>query len=386
MSSDNNSCFCSSNDEAAAATDPRPMVSVVVPAYNEASILAKNVDTLCHYLQGLEAEYRWEVLIVNDGSTDDTGAVAEACANRLQQVYVLHHPYNFRLGQALRFAFSHCRGDYVVVLDIDLSYSPDHIEKMLRKICETKAKIVIASPYMKGGKVSNVPWLRKVLSVWANRYLCMTVTRDKFSDKITTVTGMVRAYDREFLSRLNLKAMDVDINAEIIYKAMILRARIVEIPAHLDWGEKKIEKSAKGGARRSSLRILRSIVQSLISGFMFRPFMFFVFPGLLCILISLYPLIWTLVNSIGNYRKISGLDLSFDYRMSDAIGMAFKESPHAFVVGGFALIVGIQLFNLGLMALQNKRYFEELFHISTQIYQCEREKSQSKPREKIINT
>ena len=52
-----------------------------------------------------------------------------------------------------------------------LSYSPDHIEKMLAKIRETRAKIVIASPYLKGGKVSNVPWLRKTLSKWANRFL-----------------------------------------------------------------------------------------------------------------------------------------------------------------------------------------------------------------------
>jgi hypothetical protein len=272
----------------------------------------------------------------------------------------------------------------VVVLDLDLSYSPDHIAVMLAKIRETKAKIVIASPYVKGGKVSNVPWIRKILSKWANRYLCMTVTRDKFSDKITTVTGMVRAYDCEFLSRLNLKAMDVDINAEIIYKAMILRARIVEVPAHLDWGTEKVEKSGKSSVRKSSLRIIRSIIQSLISGFMFRPFMFFVFPGLFFILISLYPLIWTLLNSIRHYQALAITNRAFDYRLSDAIGMAFKDSPHAFVVGGFALIVGIQLFNLGLMALQNKRYFEELFHFSTNIYKCSREKQEFGKSEKII--
>lgn len=364
--------------------DNKPIVSVVVPAYNEASILEENVGILCRYMQGLEDQYCWELIIVNDGSSDNTGEVAEKCAAQWENVYVLHHPYNFRLGQALRSAFGGCGGDYVVVLDLDLSYSPDHIAIMLRKIRETKAKIVIASPYMKAGKVSNVPWFRKILSKWANRYLCMTVTRDKFSDKITTVTGMVRAYDREFLSRLNLKAMDVDINAEIIYKAMILRARIVEIPAHLDWGTKQAIKSGKSSIRKSSLRIFRSIIQSLISGFIFRPFMFFVLPGLFLILLSLYPLIWTLFNSIRNYQALAFSNLTLDYRLSDAIGMAFKDSPHAFVVGGFALIVGIQLFNLGLMALQNKRYFEELFHLNTTIYNCSREKKKFGKTDKII--
>ena len=376
-------CQCDSS-ESRAVVDPRPIVSVVVPAYNESAILEKNVDILCRYMQGLENQYRWELLIVNDGSTDDTAAVADACTKTHENVYVLHHPYNFRLGQALRSAFSRCQGDYVVVLDLDLSYSPDHIALMLAKIREARAKIVIASPYMKGGKVSNVPWLRKILSKWANRYLCMTVTRDKFSDKITTVTGMVRTYDRKFISRLNLKAMDVDINAEIIYKAMILRARIVEVPAHLDWGTEKIEKSGQRNVRKSSLRIIRSIIQSLISGFMFRPFMFFVFPGLFFILSSLYPLIWTLLNSIRYYQSMAVNNSTLDFRLSDAIGMAFKESPHAFVVGGFALIVGIQLFNMGLMALQNKRYFEELFHISTNIYKCSSERQQLGESDKII--
>jgi hypothetical protein len=255
---------------------------------------------------------------------------------------------------------------------------------MLTKIRETKAKIVIASPYMKGGKVSNVPWFRKVLSVWANRYLCMTVTRDKFSDKITTVTGMVRAYDREFLSRLNLKAMDVDINAEIIYKAMILRARIVEVPAHLDWGQEKIEKSGKGSMRKSSLRILRSVVQSILSGFIFRPFMFFLLPGIGCILLSFYPLLWAAIHTHAFYLQSTVSSLTFGHRLSEAISMAFNQSPHSFVVGGFALIVGIQLVNLGFMALQNKRYFEELFHISSSIYRHTR-RDREQTTEKVIN-
>ena len=273
--------------EKAAFSDQKPMLSIVVPAYNEGQILAQNIDVLCRYMQKLEGRYHWEMIIVNDGSTDDTGAVAENSARSRENIYVLHHPYNFRLGQALRFAFSRCHGDFIVVIDIDLSYSPDHIERMVAKIIETKAKIVIASPYMEGGKVSNVPWLRKTLSKWANWYLCLTAKRDKFSDRITTMTGMVRTYDRRFLSRLNLKAMDVDINPEIIYKAMILRARIVEVPAHLNWSSKNLGDVGPGVTRKSSLRIIRSTIQSLLSGFLFRPFMFFIIPGAIFVLLSL---------------------------------------------------------------------------------------------------
>jgi hypothetical protein len=96
-------------------------------------------------------------------------------------------------------------------------------------------------------------------------------------------------------------------------------------------------------------------------------------------------LIWTLVNSVRNYQSLAFSNRAFDYKLSDAIGMAFRDSPHAFVVGGFALIVGIQLFNLGLMALQNKRYFEELFHFSTKIYTSHRGNSGGGDSQKIIN-
>ncbi|MBU1162486.1 MAG: glycosyltransferase family 2 protein, partial [Proteobacteria bacterium] len=279
-------------------------------------------------------------------------------------VYVLHHMYNFRLGQALRFAFKKCQGDYVVVMDLDLSYSPDHIGKMLNRIRETRAKIVIASPYMKGGKVSNVPWFRKTLSIWANRFLSLITTRDIFSDRLTTLTGMVRAYDKQFLSELVLKAMDVDIHSEIIYKAMILRARIVEIPAHLDWNFA----IGKDECRKSSMRILRSILMNLTSGFALRPFLFFMVPGIALLLISMYPLAWAAVHILSNYHKIIAASDSINFPVSEAIAAALFQSPQSFIVGSIGLIVAIQLICLGFLSFQNKRNFEELFYLNSKIH------------------
>lgn len=344
----------------------KPFVSIVVPAYNEERIIVKNLTVLCEYMKSLEQEYQWELIVVNDGSKDATGDLAEGFAKKRGNAYVLHHMYNFRLGQALRFAFKKTSGDYIVVMDLDLSYSPDHIGRMLETIRSKRAKIVIASPYMKEGKVSNVPWMRKMLSNWGNRFLCLMAPKNWFSDKLTTITGMVRTYDGPFLRKLNLKAMDVDINHEIIYKAKILRARILEIPAHLNWEFEKSHKSLSE-KRRSSFRIIRSIVQSLLSGFIFRPFMFFIFPGLVIFILSLYPLTYTFVHAINFYRGFSNLDLSFGHRLSGAIAEAFKLSPHSFIVGGMALMVSIQFISLGLLAIQKKRYFEELFHLGTSI-------------------
>ncbi|MFC2142076.1 glycosyltransferase family 2 protein [Acidobacteriota bacterium] len=340
----------------------KTMVSVVVPAYNEESILKDNLRELCRYLKALEDRHTWEIIVVNDGSTDKTGDIADAFALGAKNVKVLHHPYNFRLGQALRFAFSKCRGSYIVVMDADLSYSPSHIKKMLDKLYETHAKIVIASPYAKGGKVSNVPWVRKTMSYWANRFLSFLATKDYYSEKLTNITGMVRAYDSIFLKQLNTNAMDVDINPEIIYKAKILRARIVEVPAHLKWKKKQ------GKKRESNLRIARSIMQSVLSGFILRPFMFFVLPGLSLLALSLYPLFWTLYHTIDKYMKFADLGGSVDHRLSEAMAAAFRLSPHAFIVGGVALVVAIQLLSLGLLAYQKKRYFQELFHLGSMLH------------------
>ena len=349
----------------------KPLVSIVVPAFNEAAIIEQNLATLCEYMESLEDDYQWELIVVNDGSTDETGDLAEAFAKTRDNVNVFHHMYNFRLGQALRSAFNNCQGNYIVTIDLDLSYSPDHIGKMLAKIRETRAKVVIASPYMKEGKVSNVPWLRKTLSVWANRFLAF-FAKDRYSERLSTLTGMVRAYDADFLSSLNLKAMDMDINPEIIYKAMILRARIVEIPAHLNWSTENAKKTAIK-QRKSGIRILRNILSSVISGFIFRPFMFFILPGLLMLLISMYTLSWAVIHTINHLEKIPASVGFFEFRLGYAIAAAFKVSPQSFIIGGITIMLAIQLISLGILALQNKRYFEEIFHLGTTIYKNSQE-------------
>lgn len=148
-----------------------PLVTLALAAYDEVSLLEKNLQTLCDYMDSLKEKYEWELVLINDGSTDNTGAVAEIFAKSHKNVRVFHHSRNEGLGRALQNAFSHSRGDYIITLDVDLSYAPGHIGKLLSKIEETKAKVVIASPSLKEGKMSHVPMLRRVLSKWANRLL-----------------------------------------------------------------------------------------------------------------------------------------------------------------------------------------------------------------------
>ena len=328
----------------------RPLVSIIVPAFNEAAIIAENLGVICAYLETIEDRYRWELIVVNDGSTDETGMLINEFAGTRPNVFALHHSINFQLGQALRFAFNNAHGDYFVTFDADLSYSPDHIGRLLDEITDGTAKIVIASPYMTGGHTTKVPRMRKIMSRWANRILSATA-----KGKLTTITGMVRAYDAPFLKSLNLKTVDAEINPEIIYKAQILRAHIVEIPAHLDWTFRQ----TGGKRRKSAVRTSRSVASSTFSAFLFRPFMFFIVPGLIVLVLALYSLGWAAYH-VGSAWPDTG-------NFSDAVAVAYADRPHSFIVGGIGLIVAFQFLSLGFIAVQNKRYFEELFHLGTSV-------------------
>lgn len=345
-------------------SETRPLVSLVVPCYNEAQVLEKNMASLCDYMKTLEDRYRWELLIVDDGSRDGSADVAERFAAGRPGVRVLRHRTNFRLGQVLRFAFNNCRGEYVVTLDADLSYAPEHVERLLQAMIDNRAKIVLASPYMPGGSVANVPRLRLLISRVANRFLSFMA-----KGSLSTLTGMVRAYDRRFLRSLSLRAMDMSVNAEIIYKAMLLRALIVEIPGHLAWAPAK-----PGVRRRSGMRIVSNTMTYVLSGFMFRPFVFFTLPGLALLLFSLYPGGWAGVHILEHLAVYASAAAPLDVRLSAAVSGAFRQAPHTFILAGVGALLGIQFLSLGVLALQGKKQFEELYHLCSNVYRHQRDR------------
>jgi glycosyltransferase involved in cell wall biosynthesis len=346
-----------------APVDSRPMISLVTPAYNEAAIVQKNLATICRYMETLEKEYRWELIFVNDGSQDETGRLAEKFAETRPNMTVLNQPRNFGIGQAFKTAFQHCNGDYVVTLDLDLSYSPEHIGGMVARMRETGSKIIVASPYMKGGKISHVPWLRRMMSVWANRFLSTTA-----KGHLSTLTGMVRAYDREFLKSVNPKSLGMDVNPEMIHKAMLLSARIDEVPAHLDWALQNSE----GPRRQSSMKVFRHMMSVLLSGFLFRPVIFFILPGLLLLVFATYVNVWMFIHFLEDYGKLTQYTWFFD-RASYAVAAAYAEFPHTFIVGGLSSMLAIQLISLGILSLQSKSYFEEIFYLGSAMFKRVRE-------------
>lgn len=334
----------------------KPIVSIILPAFNEEAIIEKNISILHNYLNTLSHLYTWEVLVVNDGSSDKTGEIADKLVQEYDTLKVFHHITNRNLGTAHRTGFNNSKGDYVIVLDLDLSYAPAHIERLLNEAIIQDAEMVIASPYMKGGKNTAVPRLRLLLSKTVN-----FIMRKASGLNIYTFTGMVRAYKGDFIRSVNTKSTTFDIMSELVFKAHILRAKVVEIPAHLDWSAQM----ALGKVRTSGMRIVKGIFNGLVNSFIFRPYLFFWLLGFSIFLTSLYVIGWIFFNTYLEYPMTAEITQGFENRFSLAVSEVYAQRPYSFIVGGITLIVSIQIMGMGFLSLQKKRYFDELFHLNS---------------------
>ena len=154
----------------------RRAFSVIVPAYNEGASIAAVLDRLIASLTALEAEYEIELIVVNDGSSDDTGAVLDSfLRERPGSIRLCNHERNKGLEAAILTGCRAATTDTIVLLDADLSYAPEIVAPLVACLHETGAAAVLASPYMRGGRFANVPTSRLVASRVANFLLSLCV-------------------------------------------------------------------------------------------------------------------------------------------------------------------------------------------------------------------
>jgi dolichol-phosphate mannosyltransferase len=201
-----------------------PTVLVVVPTYNER-------DNLPLLARGVLAHQGFRMLIVDDGSPDGTGAVADAlAAEHPGRVEVMHRTGPRGLGRSyidgLRKAIAQPDVDLVCQMDADLSHNPEYLPALIAATADHD--IVIGSRYVNGVSVVNWPLHRIFLSAFANRYIRLVTSltpRD--------CTSGYRCWRRESLARLPLSDMVSDGYAflvEMLFEASRRGCRIGEVP------------------------------------------------------------------------------------------------------------------------------------------------------------
>ncbi len=236
-----------------------PEISVVVPMHNEVENLPATIDRIARSLA--ETHCTFEIIAVDDGSTDATRRRLESIALGDPRLRVVSYSPNRGRGYALRRGFAEARGGIVATIDADLSYDPSHLGQMLRMLAEhPEADIVVGSPYAKGGETINVPRGRLWISRWGNRLLGLAMP-----GHLTAVTGILRAYRREVLEVLDLESNDKEIHLEIVSKALAAGFVPIEMPAVLT-----------GRVRGKSKFLLRATVGShLVFSFYEKPVLLF---------------------------------------------------------------------------------------------------------------
>lgn len=328
----------------------RPLVSILMCAYNEEAVIQDTLQEIDAFIAA-RPNFRWELVLVNDGSADQTLTLAQQYAAGKDYIVLVTYPKNGGLGHATQKGIAATSGDYVITLDIDLSYDLEHVDRILDELISSHAEVVLASPYMRGGAMRAVPKMRAFFSVMANKFLSIFA-----HGNLSTLTGLARGYQGDFVRGMYFSGEKMDALPEMVYKAMVLKGEIRQIPATLDWTHQLQYQN-----RSSSMRVLIQIMGTLLSGFMFRPFYFFVLPGLLLLGFSLYTNVWTLIHSVEAWLAISAAGETAT--VSDAIAQAYANFPHTFIVGLLSLMLSIQLITLGVVSLQQKRYFDELFRL-----------------------
>lgn len=203
----------------------KPGFSIVIPMHNEEG----NVDPLMKEILNVSKKEKWsnfEIVPVNDVSTDRTGQFLESWSRKYSYIRPVHRKADRGPGNALRAGFAKARGDVVISMDGDLSHQPKEIPLLLRTLEETGADIVLGSRYIKKGKLQHKV-SRKVISRLFNLY-----ARAFTGVEAKDLTTGFRAHKNRVLKSLDLEGTGFEIHVEIPTRAHKMGYKVVEAPIH----------------------------------------------------------------------------------------------------------------------------------------------------------
>ena len=244
--------------------EEQPYLSVVIPAYNEASRLPSTIDKVMAYLAG--QDYPYEVLVVDDGSTDATPRLAEQGAKKHQYLRVVRNPHRGK-GFAVRTGMLQAKGKYILYSDADLSAPIEEVEKLLPYL-EKKYHIAIGSREGVGSARYDEPQYRHLMGRVFNT-LVRLMALPQFRDTQCGFKAFRKDTAHILFRNLHLygdKAGDVKgamvtgFDVEVLYLALKWGYKIKEVP--VSW---YYSKSANVSPIKDAFRMFRDITKVRIN-------------------------------------------------------------------------------------------------------------------------
>jgi dolichol-phosphate mannosyltransferase len=223
-----------------------PLVSILVPVFNESSTVA----AVIHRLLEVPLPAAREIVVVNDGSTDGTRAVLDGLAPHAS-VRIIHAAKNGGKGRAIRTGLAEARGSVIAIQDADLELDPAQLAALVAPILDGEAKVVYGSRFLQ--PTSAAPWV----TVVANRTLT-GVTNLLYGSRITDTETCYKIMDTAVARSLELESDRFDIEPEITAKLLRRGHTIVERPVRF---EPRSRAQGKKIGWRDGVRALQVLVK-----------------------------------------------------------------------------------------------------------------------------
>ncbi len=195
-----------------------PLISIVVPAFNELA----TIETLIGKLHDALAGMRYEIVIVDDCSTDGTSDLIRKLSGGPIRIFC--HERNQGKGAALRTAIQHVAGDIVVIQDADLEYDPKDIPSLIQPIVDGHADVVFGSRFRGRAQRVHMFWhrLANSLLTWFSNML-------NNLDLSDMETGY-KAFRKSILENIRIREKRFGVEPELTAKVARLKCRIYEVP------------------------------------------------------------------------------------------------------------------------------------------------------------
>ena len=203
-------------------------VAIIVPLYNEAESVSYLSSKLTPALNDLTAQYKTEVIFIDDGSTDDTFDLLSKSFSHWPNVKILKHQRNQGLGSALKTGFEVSSGDLICTMDSDCSYDPEKIPELILFLLDNDLDIVTASPHHPNAEISTANKLRLFLS----RSISFIYGK-VLPYKIYCYTSIFRIYRKKVFKEIKIMSPRSLSVTEILVKAVMKGFRIGEVPLGL---------------------------------------------------------------------------------------------------------------------------------------------------------